>query len=275
MLRGIKWAQFQVGDKYESGEFGGRPNMKKALKQYMLAAEQGHPPALLYLGRLYVNGVPGVVKQSPAKALEYLKQAAGFGDFHAMTNLAGICFQAGQRGLENDFPTVIRYATLAHHYSTDSTADNANTILGSLFLNELDEGLGKSYNLATHYLGIAVKSDSAAFNGLAALNFGRALGAQAEELYAGMHLNGRNVIPRAAYWLRKSIAANHAGAKEILNDIESMEVGKCSACREREKSSDKKFLRCGRCRIYWFCSKECQIVAWNAGHKLDCKSSFC
>ena len=90
-----------------------------------------------------------------------------------------------------------------------------------------------------------------------------------------MYLNGRNVIPRAAYWVRKSLAAGHAGAKEVLNNIESMEVGKCSACVEKEKSSDKKFLCCGRCRIYWFCSKECQVASWKAGHKLDSKSSFC
>ena len=276
MHRGIKWAQFQVAYKYEKGDLGGRANVKKALKLYTLSAEQGHPPALLHLGRLHKGGVPGLVKKSAAKAKEYELRAADLGNFHAMTNFAGMCYQGEQHGLGDDFPTAGKYATLASFYSRDKSADNANTILGSMFLDGQDEdGLGKSYNLATHYLGIAVKSDPAAFNGFAALSFSNALMGQSEELYAGMYLNGRNVIPRAAYWLRKSIAANHAGAKEILNDIESMEVGKCSACREREKSSDKKFLRCGRCRIYWFCSKECQIVAWNAGHKLDCKSSFC
>ena len=87
-----------------------------------------------------------------------------------------------------------------------------------------------------------MKSDPAAFNGFAALSFSNALMGQSEELY-GMHLNGRNVLPRSAYWLRKSIAAGHAGAKDILNNIESMEAGKCSACGEKEESSDKKFLR--------------------------------
>lgn len=250
--------------------------MKKALKLYTLSAEQGHPPALLHLARLHRVGVSGLVKKSAAKAKEYELQAADLGNFHAMTNVAVMCYEGKQHGLEEDFPTATKYATLASFYSTDKSADKANTVLGSMLLDELDkDGLGKSYNLATHYLGIAVKSDPAAFVGLAALNFSQALMGQAEELYAGMHLNGRNVIPRAAFWMRKSIAAGHEGAKKILRCYESMEVGKCTACGEREESSDKKFLCCGRCRIYWFCSKECQVVSWKAGHKLDCKSTFC
>ena len=276
MHRGIKWAQFQVAYKYEKGDLGGRANVKKALKLYTLSAEQGHPPALLHLGRLHKGGVPGLVKKSAAKAKEYQKRAADLGNFHAMTNFAGMCYQGEQHGLEDDFSTAGKYATLASFFSTDKSADNANTILGSMFLDGQDEdGLGKSYNLATHYLGIAVKSDPAAFNGFAALSFSNALMGQSEELYAGMYLNGRNVLPRSAYWLRKSIAAGHEGAKDIRNNIESMEEGKCTACGVTEKSSGKKFLRCGRCRIYWFCSKECQVAAWNAGHKVDCKSSFC
>ena len=49
--------------------------MKKALKQYMLSAEQGHPPALCYLSRIHGDGVPGLVKKSAAKAKEYLQKA--------------------------------------------------------------------------------------------------------------------------------------------------------------------------------------------------------
>ena len=178
MHRGIKWAQFQAACKYEKGDLGGRANVKKALKLYTLSAEQGHPPALLQLARLHRDGVPRLVKQSDAKALDYELRAADLGNFHAMTNFAEMCFQGKQhRGLEYDFPAATKYATLASFYATDKSADIANTILGSMFLDGQDEdGLGKkSYNLATHYLGIAVKSDPPAFNGRASLNFGQAL----------------------------------------------------------------------------------------------------
>ena len=88
MLRGVKWAQFQAAFKYEKGDLGGRANVKKALKLYMLSAEQGHPPALLHLGRLHKGGVPGLVKESAAKAKGYMQQSADLGNFHAMTNFA-------------------------------------------------------------------------------------------------------------------------------------------------------------------------------------------
>ena len=249
--------------------------MKKALKQYMLSAEQGHPPALCYLSRIHGDGVPGLVKKSAAKAKEYLQKAADSGNFHAMINLAAMSFRGKGNRLGGEFPTATKYATLASHYSTDKSVDNANLMLGNLFSDGLDEnGLGSSDNLATYYLGLTVKNDLAAFHGEAALRYSRALTRQAENLY-GINIPGLNVLPRAIYWMRKSLAAGNMEAKRVINNCESNEVGKCYACGMTEESSDKKFLRCGRCKIYWYCSKECQVVSWKVGHKEDCKSTFC
>lgn len=245
--------------------------MKKAFEHYKLSAEQGHPPALLYLARLYKEGVPGVVKRSSTKANSYLKQAADLGDSSAMIN-----FGAGNwRG--DEIQTAVKYATLAHHYATGKTVNNANLLLGDIFqkTKQQDEnGFGPSNNLATHYLGFVVKSDPTAFNGVAASQYSRALMEQAEDLY-GMHMSGLNVIPRSVYWMRKSLAAGNLDAKGVISRMESMETGKCSACGMIEEESDKKFLRCGRCKIYWYCSKKCQLASWEAGHKMDCKSTFC
>ena len=130
--------------------------MRKAFEHYKLSAEQFHPPALCYLARLYTEGVPGVVKRSSAKANAYLKQAADFGNCGAMIN-----FGAGTwRG--DDTKTAVRYATLAHHYATGKTANNANLLLGDIFqkAEQQDEnGFGPSNNLAIHYLGLVVKID--------------------------------------------------------------------------------------------------------------------
>lgn len=268
-LRGIKWSQFQIGDKYESGELTGRVDMKKAFEHYKLSAEQGHPPALCYLARLYKEGVPGVVKRSSAKANTHLKQAADLGDSGAMINLAA----TGR----DDTKTAVKYATLAHHYATGKTANNANLLLGDIFQKakpQDENGFGKSNNLAMHYIGFVVKSDPTAFNGVAASQYSRALMEQAEDLYP-MHMSGLNVIPRSIYWMRKSLAAGNLDAKGVISRMESMETGKCSACGMTEEESDKKFLRCGRCKIYWYCSKKCQLASWEAGHKVDCKSTFC
>ena len=92
IFRGVAWAQFQAGAKYETGEdgigVGGRPNMKKAVQHYLLSAEQNHPPALLNLGRLHSEGVPGLMKKSMTKALEYYQKAADLGDFRSMMTIA-------------------------------------------------------------------------------------------------------------------------------------------------------------------------------------------
>jgi len=249
--------------------------MKKAFEHYKLSAEQGHPPALCYLARLYKEGVPGVVKRSSAKANTHLKQAADLGSYGAMINLAATTFR---REDVTQTQTAVKYATLAHHYATGKTVNNANLLLGDIFqkTKQQDEnGFGPSLNLATHYLGLVVKNDPNAFNGVAASQYSRVLMEKSENLFGDRCMSGLNEIPRAVYWMRKSLAAGNLDAKGVISRMESMETGKCSACGMTEEESDKKFLRCGRCKIYWYCSKKCQLASWEAGHKMDCKSTFC
>ena len=253
--------------------------MKKAVKHTMLAAEQNHPPALVHLGLLYSEGVPGLIKISIAKAMEYFKKAADLGNFHAQLNVALTLQQCEQFGLKADYPAAVKYATLARHYATgkdNSTAAAAASILGFLFLDG-NHGHDSSVNLATHYLGLAVKNGAAVrFHGLTEFKYSDALVQQNENLY-GYDLTGFNAIPRAMFWLRKSLAAGQSEAKNVINNFESRETGKCSACNasEAEAAAGKKFLRCGRCKLYCYCSKECQMKAWSAGHKVDCKSVYC
>ena len=40
----------------------------------------------------------------------------------------------------------------------------------------------------------------------------------------------------------------------------------CSQC-----GLDAQSKRCGRCGKTAYCSKECQLVHWNAGHRRECK----
>ena len=278
MCRGLKWAQFQAGFKYESGEIGRHPNMKKAVQHYKLSAEQNHPPGLLNLARLYSDGVPGVIKRSTMKAMGYLQKAADLGNFHAQANIARMLYQFEQCGLDADYPKAVKYATLASHYATATdkiAAAEANSILGFLFLDGNHE-LYSSVNLATHYLGLAVKNGTASYDGLTEFKYCDALVQQNENLYP-YHLTGFNAIPRVMFWLRKSLTAGQSAAKNVINNFESREKGKCSACNasEDKAAAGKKFLRCGRCKLYHYCSKECQMKAWNAGHKVDCKSVYC
>ncbi|KNE56167.1 hypothetical protein AMAG_02002 [Allomyces macrogynus ATCC 38327] len=41
------------------------------------------------------------------------------------------------------------------------------------------------------------------------------------------------------------------------------------ACQKHE-STDVPFSRCSRCKKTWYCSRQCQVAAWKAGHRLWC-----
>ena len=280
LFRGVAWAQFQAGGKYETGEVGmgvgGRPNMRKAVQHYLLAAEQNHAPAFVHLARLHKEGVPGLIEKSSTKALEYELKAADLGNFHAMANIAVSLSQYKSCGLKADYPMAVKYATLASHYETENqTAAAAAAVLGLFFLQD-GTGLESSANLAAHYLGLAVKYDESPFSpGFVEHHYSDCLRQQAENLYH-FHITGFNVFPRALFWLRKSSNAGWPAAKEAIESLKSDQAGrgKCHACNATEASSGKKFLRCGRCKLYCYCSKKCQRESWNAGHKVDCKSVY-
>lgn len=247
--------------------------MKKAVQHYLLSAEQNHPPALLNLGRLHSEGVPGLIKKSITKALEYYQKAADLGDFRSMMTIARMLSQYQENGLKADYPMAVKYATLAIHYATDNTIASAvATLLGFFF--EDGYGLDSSVNLATHYLGMAVRYDASPHEaGFIEMHYSKCLVHQAEHLYP-FHLTGYNVLPRALFWLEKSANAGQSLAKNSIKRMKEGEAGKCNACKATEASSGKKFLRCGRCKLYYYCSKKCQMEAWNAGHKVDCKSVY-
>lgn len=46
----------------------------------------------------------------------------------------------------------------------------------------------------------------------------------------------------------------------------------CGNCGVMEETG-KKLLRCSRCKIAMYCSKDCQVKAWKSGHKRECAIS--
>ncbi|KAF2017120.1 hypothetical protein BU24DRAFT_490346 [Aaosphaeria arxii CBS 175.79] len=44
----------------------------------------------------------------------------------------------------------------------------------------------------------------------------------------------------------------------------------CFVCQKQQSANGDQLLCCGNCRLYWYCSKECQKSAWKL-HKPDCK----
>lgn len=42
----------------------------------------------------------------------------------------------------------------------------------------------------------------------------------------------------------------------------------CASCHASE--DEKKLMKCARCQMKWYCSRECQKAHWKKGHKLYC-----
>ena len=53
----------------------------------------------------------------------------------------------------------------------------------------------------------------------------------------------------------------------VANTKPGIVTGECHCCG---KVTDKP-LRCAACKAVFYCSKDCQILAWKQGHKVECK----
>jgi hypothetical protein len=47
---------------------------------------------------------------------------------------------------------------------------------------------------------------------------------------------------------------------------------KCSCCNSRLRGSAKKYYKCSRCKLVYYCGPECQKKHWCNGHKEVCKA---
>ena len=45
----------------------------------------------------------------------------------------------------------------------------------------------------------------------------------------------------------------------------------CAYCMKKVQAGEKFEQCCSNCQAQWYCSEECQVGAWRAGHKSDCQ----
>jgi hypothetical protein len=46
----------------------------------------------------------------------------------------------------------------------------------------------------------------------------------------------------------------------------------CMICFSKsQKNTEKTLLRCARCKLFFYCSKDCQVYDWESHHKYECK----
>ncbi|EJK68628.1 hypothetical protein THAOC_10172, partial [Thalassiosira oceanica] len=254
--RGVIWAQSHVGRCMIYGVGGFEKQVQTGVEWVNKAAAQNYPPALYELSKIYRSGIASELEKSEEKANELLLESANLGYSFANTALAKVCFDTDQD--EAYFRASVAFAL-------DNTNEQAAFILGGLHYDK--EVPEPSLYLACYFRNIAACGDT---DGAACYYFGESLLHLDNHLYGENATNGFNVWPAAFFWMRKSRDLGFNDARELLKQWETIEQDTCGNCG-KEVQSDMKYKQCSKCRAQWYCSKECQIEAWRAGHKKDCK----
>ena len=261
--RGVSWAQKNVGTHMIKGTLGFKKQEKAGLKWIEKAAAQNDPDALFYLATLYGNGLTSVLDRSQEKADELLMKSANLGYAAANALMAKFHF-TGTQGFEEDLDEAIFRATVA--YAVDASDESAVTTLG--FHLTPEQATEPSPYLACYYLNIAANED---MDGTACYCYSGALLKLSKHLHNSQdQIHGFNAVPAAFFWLRKSRDLGHHNAGGPLKEWESESQRYCANCSKDAKAGEK-FKQCSKCKAQWYCSKECQVEAWKAGHKKDCK----
>ena len=124
-----------------------------------------------------------------------------------------------------------------------------------------------------YYLNVAANEDD---EGTACYLYSKAIGELSNQLYDGEILvPGVNVMPTVFFWARKShdlgcAFDNASNARDWLKMLERSGQSQCTNCG-KEAQGAVKLKQCSKCKAQWYCSKDCQVEAWKAGHKKDCK----
>ena len=257
--RGVVWAQAEVGNCMIDGIRGFEKKRKSGLEWLNKAAAQNYPPALYLLSELYRNGSINLLRKSQEKANELMIKAANLGYASANFKLARF-HMSGTDGFEEDLHQSYFRASVV--FTLDDKDKQAALMMSHFHHEQKQSIIEPSPYLMCYYLNIAANVDD---NGKACYIYSSAIA----RLY-NVRVNGFNPMPAAFFWARKSRDMGFNDAKEMLKMWESHGQSQCANCGKGAQG-DGKFKQCSKCKAQWYCSKECQVEAWRAGHKNDCK----
>ena len=217
------------------------------------------------------------MNEDPGRARSLYKKAADRGNELAQYNIG--CMSARGDGGEEDMIASVYYFTLAYgnQYEDDNRAAVAY-FLGCWY-RDGKGGLDKSMVLAKHYLTVAAEGGyECAYPALSLVLIdlcGCQYGGVEDINLGGVLLTypGHNIFPKSSYFARKAIKSKEPGiakeavkAAKFIGGMQRSDV--CHSCGKIATS--KTFKCCVRCKLAWYCSKDCQAKSWKAGHKHDC-----
>ncbi|EJK45908.1 hypothetical protein THAOC_35455 [Thalassiosira oceanica] len=260
--RGVSWAQTSVGRSMIYGQGGFKKQEKAGLEWLNKAVAQDFPPALSELSDLHRVGFKSVVRKSQEKANKLLLKSANLDYAFANSELASYYIR-GANGFEMNPDESYFRASVA--FALDGADGQAAFILGG-FHYDKDVPRPSPY-LACYYTNIATSEDD---NGYSCHMYSKSLLRLTSHLHGGYAINGSNDKAAIFFWSRKSRDLGCDDAIRLLKKWESNEQSSCANCAKKAEAGAK-FKQCSKCTAQWYCSKECQVKAWRAGHKKDCK----
>ena len=300
---GSSFAQYKMAlsciDDIEGCEEAHIRGGKDYIEWLQLASENSSqdPDAMVDLAKAYAVGTAvegGIrlfsVEKSKEKAVGLLKKAADMGSRSAQDSFAIDLWDNTEKN-DDVRADAVYYATLAVgerptfiHYGA---AIQSAFVLGCAF-HYGQGGMEENPYLARHYFKIAVQGN----DGLVRMDilqraycrYGEAMFMLERELYGDITVPGFSPIPKAMYWFHKTGAASRCEGcsnphcwkeswKRWMDRIKVEESKKCSYClKKAEDCPGRKLKSCAKCSGAWYCSRDCQVAAWKAGHKRDCVS---
>ena len=269
--KGAPWAETILGRAMIVGLHGIEKQEQTGLEWINKAVAKNYPAAIFERVKFQFLGLTSSSTMSQEECKNLSVKAANLGHGGANARLA-TCLFHGVDGFETDQVEAYYRASVA--FALDGTDHNASYTLGSLYLHGTNF-LDASPYLACYYLNI-----SATVVDIFGEQYSNALLSLDRYLHNGDYCEvpGYNVLPALFFWARKAsrdVGENvrHVGPRVELKQQKELEKrGQiyCSNCN-RDAQADEKFKYCAKCKGQWYCSKECQVEAWKAGHNKDCK----
>jgi hypothetical protein len=280
-------ALFQIGDAYENGTSGKERNLEEAIKYYEKAAELGNDAAQTTIaimcesGKFHELSVP----ESPEKAMEMTKRAVDQGNPIAQVTLA---IFLSQHDSHMDTATEVhRLLALSAYQGDIEGIMELETYYYQKWVEKRD-GKGRKSNqesrenllLTLYWAGRVCKKENE-LSPEAVFNY-KVKFVSLLEIATSMFWHVRpcfELDPLTGYSHIPFIASIHSMASrtrfhyQVWDDcIIAIDIWKhiCANCgKQGDKECDLK--QCARCKVFSYCSKECQVKHWKAGHKADCK----
>ena len=281
-------ALFEVGNAYSIGACGKKRSLEKALESYQKSADLGHKRAEAKIALIChygdCDGMPA--PKSPEKAMEMAQRAAEQGQSTAQL-LLGTMLRQNDSGMNTAIEAHRLVALSAYQGATHGMLE-LEKIYYQQYQNPFREPIKSIQGsrrecllLSLYWAGRACnrKGDELTPEAFMQLkmkfitHFHTTMGMywHKRPSFSFDTNTGYSHIPFLTSIRKGCVSANTKNAFQIDDVWKHI----CANCGKQGMTltGDKECVlkQCARCKSFSYCSKECQVKHWKAGHKVDCK----